>query len=359
VKEASMSTPETAPNGPDPSFSDRYSRQIRFSPIGRAGQERLVNSQITIVGCGALGSVLAETLARGGVGRIHLVDRDFIELSNLQRQMLFDEDDIAANLPKAEAAARKLSRINSQIEIVPFIADANHESIEIFTEGSDLILDGTDNLLARYLINDVAIKHNIPWIYGACQGTTAMTATFLAGGKPCLRCLFDTPPDPGQLETCETAGIIGPVVNIIAGFQAAEALKILTGNIEAVNRSLMTIEAWSNHIHQMSLAELTEGCLCCRDHQFDFLSGKSALSTVALCGRNAVQIRPKIKGKRFDLNQIASRLEGVGQLEKSDFMLRFTIDDFQLTIFPDARTIIKGTEEKDIARAVYAKYIGH
>lgn len=338
---------------------DRYSRQIRFSPIGSEGQKKLQNSQITIIGCGALGSVLAETLTRAGVGRIHLVDRDYIELSNLQRQMLFDEDDIAANLPKAEAAARKLGRINSEIEIVPFVADANHESIEIFTEGSDLILDGTDNLLTRYLINDVAIKHNLPWIYGACQGATAMTATFTAGGKPCLRCLFDTPPDPGQLETCETAGIIGPVVSIVAGFQATEAIKILSGNLETLNPALITIEAWRNHIHQMSLANLKKGCICCREKNFEFLSGKSSLSTVALCGRNAVQIRPKSKGQKFDLARIADRLAGMSKLEQSEFMLRFTIDDYQLTIFPDARTIIKGTEEKDIARALYAKYIGH
>jgi len=246
-KKGPMTSPETNQNASEPSPTDRYSRQIRFEPIGLAGQEKLKNSQITIIGCGALGSVLAETLTRAGVGRIHLVDRDFIELSNLQRQMLFDEDDIAQNLPKAEAAARKLARINSEIEIIPFIADANHESIEIFIEGSQLILDGTDNLLARYLINDVAIKHNIPWIYGACQRATAMTATFLAGGKPCLRCLFDTPPDPGQLETCETAGIIGPVVNIIAGFQAAEALKILTDNLDAVNPALITTKSQINH----------------------------------------------------------------------------------------------------------------
>ena len=188
---------------------------------------------------------------------------------------------------------------------------------------------------------------------------TSHTFYFLAGGKPCLRCLFDTPPDPGQLETCETAGIIGPIVNIIAGFQATEAIKILTDNLDAINPALITIEAWTNHIHQMSLAKLSDGCLCCRDHNFEFLSGKLSLSTVALCGRNAVQIRPKIKGKKFDLNQIAARLKDMGQLEKSEFMLRLTIPDFQLTIFPDARTIIKGTEEKDIARAIYAKYIGH
>ena len=337
---------------------NRYSRQERFAPIGAEGQAKLLASHIAIIGCGALGSVLAETLVRAGVGRINLVDRDFIELSNLQRQFLFDEDDIAQNLPKAEAAARKLRKMNSEIEITPFIADANHESIEIFTEGVDLILDGTDNLHTRYLINDLAISRGVPWIYGAAQAATGMALAILPGGKPCLRCVFESPPDPGQLETCETAGILGPLIAIVAGHQALEAIKILMGNLSAVNRKLVSFDPWFNRQTQMSVNTLNDGCMCCRDHIFEYLSGKASLSTVALCGRNAVQIRPKKKGLKVDLTEMATRFSNAGKIDRSEFMLRLEVGEYQLTLFPDGRTIVKGTEEKDIARSLYSKYIG-
>jgi adenylyltransferase/sulfurtransferase len=338
---------------------NRYSRQERFAPIGAEGQAKLLASHIAIIGCGALGSVLAETLVRAGVGRINLVDRDFIELSNLQRQFLFDEADIAQNLPKAEAAARKLRKMNSEVEITPFIADANHESIEIFTDGVDLILDGTDNLHTRYLINDLAVRRGVPWIYGAAQAASGMTLVILPGGKPCLRCVFDCPPEPGQLETCETAGILGPLIAMVAGHQALEAIKILTGNLEAVNRKLVSFDPWINRQSQLTVNNLSGGCACCGNGQFEFLSGKASLSTVALCGRNAVQLRPKKKGLKIDLEQMASRLAGAGNIDKSEFMLRLEIGEHQLTLFPDGRTIVKGTEDKDTARSLYGKYIGY
>ncbi len=338
---------------------ERYSRQIRFAPIGPEGQNKLSKSRVVIIGCGALGSVLAETMTRAGVGHLHIVDRDFVELSNLQRQMLYDENDIKEGLPKAEAAARKLSLMNSDIEITPFIADANHESIEYFTEDVDLILDGTDNLLTRYLINDVAIKQNIPWIYGACQGAVGMVAVFLAGGKPCLRCLFDSPPAPGELETCETAGVLGPVVNMVASYQALEALKILTGNLDDVNSGLINIEPWQNRFHQMSMETLKQGCPCCNDGKLEFLKGKSSLSTVALCGRNSVQIRPRVRGIKLELQEFSKRLVNFGKLSVNEFMIKLNVDDYEITIFPDARAIIKGTEETDVARALYAKFVGH
>lgn len=340
-------------------FDGRYSRQERFGPIGKTGQEKLGAARVAIVGCGALGSVLAESMVRAGAGQVILIDRDFIELSNLQRQFLYDESDIEAGLPKAEAAARKLRVINSQVRIEPFITDANHESIEMLTDGADLILDGTDNLHTRYLINDVAIQRSIPWIYGAAQAGTGMALSVLPPGRPCLRCVFDSPPDPGQLETCETAGIIGPLIAIVAGYQATEALKILTGNTEAVNRHLLTFDPWQNRFGQMKLASLDQGCVCCGEGKYEFLSGRLSLSTVALCGRNAVQIRPKKKGQKLDLEAMAERLSEVGGIQRSEFMLRLEVGEYQLTLFPDGRTIVKGTEEKDLARSLYAKYIGH
>lgn len=346
-------------NQQNPPSEDRYSRQMRFAPIGADGQQRLTESCVTIIGCGALGSRLAESLTRAGVGRLNLVDRDYIELSNLQRQMLFDEDDIAQNLPKAEAAARKLRKMNSLVTVTPYVADANHETIEIFTDQVDLILDGTDNLLTRYLINDLAVKRNIPWIYGACLAATGMAMVVGPGGKPCLRCVFDTPPEPGQLETCQTAGIIGPVADMVAAFQATEALKLLTHNTSAINRSLVIFEPWINRFHQMPVGELGEGCPCCGEKNFEFLKGKASLSTIALCGRNTVQVRPRLKGKKVDLKKLSSRLEGSGQINLSEFMIRLNLPDYEITIFPDSRAIIKGTEDIDTARSLYARYVGH
>lgn len=338
---------------------NRYARQMCFGPIGPQGQQRLNAAAVTLIGCGALGSHLAEMMTRAGVGRLTIVDRDYIELNNLQRQILFDETDIAQNLPKAEAAARKLRRINSSVEINPIIADANHESIEYFIENADLILDGTDNLQVRFLINDVALKHNIPWIYGACLAAAGMALVVMPPGRPCLRCLFDAPPDPGQLETCETAGIISPIVATVAAFQAAQALKILTGNLDALNRNFITFDLWENRYHQMSLANLDQGCPACRDHNFEFLSGRGSLSTISLCGRNSVQVRPRRAGDKIDLAELAQRLKGAGTVAGSEFMLRLQIAHKELTIFPDARAIIKGTNNIDEARSLYAKYVGH
>ena len=343
---------------PHPEAMARYARQIIYPPIGHQGQQRLLESTVTLIGCGALGSNLAEMMVRAGVGRLRIVDRDYLELSNLQRQVLFDEDDLAANLPKAEAAARKLRRINSEVEITPIIADANHESIEQIIGSSDLILDGTDNLQCRFLINDYAVKNEISWIYGACLAATGMALVILPGGKPCLGCLFDSPPGPGELETCETAGILGPTVSFVASFQAAQALKILSGNLEAVDRSFMTFDLWQNRYHQMSVDNLSDGCVCCRDKNFDFLCGKGSLSTISLCGRNSVQVRPRVRQK-LNLAELARRLENSGKVIQNEFMLRIILPEREITIFPDARAIVKGTNNIDDARSLYAKYVGH
>jgi adenylyltransferase/sulfurtransferase len=338
---------------------DRYSRQMFFAPIGTSGQQRLGAAKVTLIGCGGLGSSLAQTMVRAGVGHLRIVDRDFLELNNLQRQVLFDEDDVKENLPKAEAAARKLRRINRNVNITPIVADANHESIESLIERADLILDGTDNLQTRFLINDAAVKNSIPWIYGACIGANGMAMVITAGGKPCLRCLIESPPDAGQLETCETAGIIAPIVTIVAGFQAAEAIKLLTGNLEAVNRKFVTFDLWENRFHQMSLDALAKGCTCCGQNNFEYLAGKGDLSTITLCGRNSIQIRPGTQGKKIDLAALAQRLKETGKVIQNEFILRLSLPDRQITIFPDARAIIKGTNNIDEARSLYAKYIGH
>ncbi len=338
---------------------DRYSRQILFSPIGEAGQKRLAESKVTLIGCGALGAYLAEMIVRAGVGCLTIVDRDFIELNNLQRQTLFDEEDIAQNLPKAEAAARKLRLINSQVGIIPFVADANHESIGHFITQADLILDGTDNLQTRFLINDVALQRGIPWIYGACLAASGMALVVLPEGKPCLRCLFDGPPAPGEVETCETAGILAPTVARVAAFQTAEALKILTGNLEALNRNFYTFDLWQNRTHEMAVDNLRDGCLCCRDRQFEFLTGKGSLSTISLCGRETIQIRPRRPSVKLDLAELAERLRDTGAVTHNQYMLRLQIPNREITIFPDARALVKGTNNIDEARSLYAKYVGH
>ena len=338
---------------------ERYSRQVLFPPIGVQGQQRLSRAHVTLIGCGALGSAIAEMIVRAGIGHLLLIDRDFVELSNLQRQMLFDERDVAENLPKAQAAARRLRQINSSVEITPIVADVNHENIQQFVEQSTLILDGTDNLQTRYLINDVAIKLSIPWVYGACIAARGMVMAIQPGGRPCLRCLFDEPPEPGQMETCDTAGIIGPIVNIIAGLQVTEALKLLAADTEATNPSLINIELWQNQLRQTPLDNLTDGCACCRDRNFEFLGGRGSLSTISLCGSNAVQIRPRRQHPKLDLAELAGRLAESGPVTRNEFLLKLTLPDREMTVFPDGRAIVKGTNSIDEARSLYARYVGH
>ncbi len=338
---------------------DRYARQAVFGPVGPAGQQRLSASKVLLIGCGALGSHLAETLVRAGVGELTLIDRDFVELTNLQRQSLFDEADVEANLPKAEAAARHLRRINSQVTVTPVVADINHESIEYYLGKPDLILDGTDNLQVRFLINDVAVKHNIGWVYGACLGAVGMALVVLPGGRPCLRCVIDGPPEPGQLPTCETAGILEPAVAMVAAFQAAEAFKLLTGQQEAVNRSFVHFDLWGNRLTQTPVGQVGSDCKCCGHRQFEFLAGRGSLSTISLCGRNSVQVRPKGVGGKLDLGELAGRLEAAGAVSRNEFLVRLELAEHQMTIFPDGRAIIKGTDNIDEARSLYAKYVGH
>ncbi|MBI4578069.1 MAG: ThiF family adenylyltransferase [Planctomycetes bacterium] len=338
----------------------RYSRQILFTPIGEEGQRRLSASRVLLVGCGALGTHLADTLVRAGVGFLRIVDRDYIEPNNLQRQILFDEDDIAAGLPKAEAARRKLQRINSQVTVEGLVADANYRNIEQLAEGADLLLDGTDNFETRYLMNDLAVKTHRPWIYGACVGATGLCLPILPDDSPCLRCVFEQAPPPEMNPTCDTAGILSPVVSIVAAHQALEAIKILTGHLEAVDRRLLHFDAWQNRcVHLSVAAAKTADCPCCGQRQFDHLAGKLAAGTTTLCGRNAVQLTPA-EGTRVDFTAIAAKLRaaGIADVRHNAFMLKATLDGLDATLFPDGRAILAGTQQPDQARTVYARYIG-
>lgn len=339
---------------------ERYSRQMKFPGVGEEGQVKLLKSRVTLCGCGALGTVIANVLARAGVGFLRIVDRDFIETSNLQRQVLFDESDIAANLPKAEAAARKLRQINSSIVIEPVVADVDHTNILDLVDGADLILDGTDNFEVRYLINDVAIKLGKPWVYGGSIGSHGQTMTIIPGQTPCLRCVIESSPPPGMAPTCETAGVLSPIINIIASYQAVEAIKILTGHFEALNRDLVYIDVWDNVHRPFKIAKLKEkvDCPCCKHRQFDWLDGKIGSQTSSLCGRNAVQISHRAK-TILDFASLAKQLENAGgQVTYNKFLLKCGLDGYEFTVFHDGRAIIKGTNDVDRARTLYARYIG-
>jgi molybdopterin-synthase adenylyltransferase len=345
-------------NPETPANLDRYIRQMRYRPLGEAGQHKLAASRALVCGCGALGSVLANTLVRAGVGAVRIVDRDFLELNNLPRQVLFDEGDVAAGLPKAIAAAEKLRRINSQVEIEPIVADLDHTNIERFCESADVLVDGTDNFETRFLINDAAVKRGLPWVYGGCLGAEGQTMTILPGETPCLRCLIQECPPPGSTPTCDTAGILGPIVGVVASIEAIEAIKILSGNRDAISRSLTVIDLWDTRIRQVDVSMLREqmDCPTCKHAQYPWLAGKQGSHTAVLCGRNAVQLTHP--GASLSLDELASKLAGLGQVTRNQFLLRLKVEQYELTLFPDARAIISGTNDVAVARTLYAKYVG-
>src|SRR5881227_369618 len=330
---------------------DRYSRQVRFPGVGKDGQARLLASQVTLVGCGALGTVLANALVRAGVGHLRLIDRDFIETNNLQRQILFDEDDVAANLPKAEAAARKLRRINSGVTVEPVVVDVDRTNVLELVSDADVILDGSDNFEVRYVINDAAVKLGKPWVYGGCIGSHGQTMTILPGETPCLRCVFEAAPAPGEAGTCETAGVLSPIVNIVASFQAAEAFKLLTGRLDKVNRELIYVDVWENLQRRIKIAPLLGkvDCPCCQRRRFDWLEGEQGSHTTSLCGRNAVQVAHRTATK-LNFEEVARHLGQMGEVSYNRFLLKFTADGYEFTVFPDGRAIIKGTGDVDKAR---------
>jgi adenylyltransferase/sulfurtransferase len=338
---------------------ERYSRQIRFPQLGEAGQRALMQSRVALCGCGALGTVLANHLARAGVGSIRIIDRDFIETHNLQRQILFDENDVAQNLPKAEAAARKIRAINSAISVEPVVTDIDHTNILDLVADADLILDGTDNFETRYLINDAAVKLEKPWIYGGVIGCEGQTMTILPGKTPCIRCLIETAPPPGMTPTCETAGVLGPAVAVIASFEAIEAIKLLSGNIDARNVHLIMVDVWDWTFRQLKVAGLfgKVDCPCCTQRRFEWLDGGMGSHTTTLCGRNAVQVAVR-RASPLDFGEMATRLAGLGAVGHNAFMLRFATDGYEFTVFPDGRAIIKGTNDVTKARTLYAQYVG-
>lgn len=335
---------------------ERYLRQTIFAPFGAAGQERLLAARVVIIGCGANGSMMASTLARAGVGTLILADRDFVELKNLQRQILFDEDDVARNVPKAIAAADKLRRANSSIQIEGIVTDVNAENIEELIAGATLVLDGTDNFETRFLINDACVKHAIPWIYAGAVASYGMTMTIVPRETACLRCVFTREPAPGTLPTCDTAGIIPPIVNVMASIASAEAIKFIAG-AGTRNAGIINVDLWDNSFESFAIARRAD-CPACGQNKFEFLEGaRAGTMTAFLCGRNAIQVNPG-RGHTLNLATLAERLRQVGKISLNEYLLRLEIENYELTIFPDARAIIKGTADATIARSVYAKYIG-
>jgi molybdopterin-synthase adenylyltransferase len=336
---------------------DRYSRQVLFSGIGRKGQAQILASKVVIVGCGALGSVQASLLTRAGVGVLRIIDRDFVEESNLQRQILFDEEDARAVLPKAIAAQNKLSAANSLVSVEGMVEDVTASNIEKLAAGFDLIVDATDNFDVRFLLNDFAVKTAIPWIYGACVGSYGITFPILPGETACLRCIMEDPPAPGFSPSCDTAGIIGSIATIIASFQAAEALKILSGQKNLVNRRIISFDLWSNQRDAVNLPAPQPQCPCCALHDFSYLDGKLGANAAVLCGRNSVQIRRNDES-HFNLEDVARKLSPSCILKNNNFLLRAAVDNYELTVFTDGRAIISGTDNMALAKSLYARYIG-
>ncbi len=335
---------------------DRYSRQTLFTPIGKEGQERLRASSVAIIGCGALGTAFANNLCRAGVGRLVIADRDYIELNNLQRQLLFDEDDIAQRLPKAIAAAQRLRRVNSETQIETLVEDINVDGIESLVQDVDLVLDATDNFETRYLLNDTCVKYLKPWIYSAVIASYGVTMNIIPGDTPCLRCIFPDMPLPGTTATCDTAGVLNGIVAAITGVASTEALKILLKS-EKVSRAMFWMDVWENTSERMEVPRQPD-CPACGQHSYEFLDSLAGSSSTSLCGRDAVQVRGGRRGQSLDLAALAGRLQPVGEVSYNQFLLRFVVDGYELTVFPDARAIIKGTDDPQVARSVYTRYIG-
>jgi len=333
---------------------DRYSRQTIFPGIGEEGQKKLGDSYVAIIGCGALGTVIATSLVRAGVGKVRIIDRDFIEYHNLQRQVIFTEEDIKAELPKAIAAERHLKKVNSSVEIEGIVADVNYANIERLVTGADVILDGLDNIETRLLINDVSLKHNIPWIYGGAISSYGMTMNIIPGETPCFRCFHASPASSGIALTCDTAGVISPAPFIIGSLQTAEAIKILVGAKE-ISRDLITIDIWRDEFNHFRVSSHKD-CPACHG-EYEFLEARYGTRTTSLCGQNAVQVLNPEAGS-ISFERLAAHLGPLGEVSYNDFMLRFRVDGHEMVVFPDARAIVKNTDDEALARGLHAKYIG-
>lgn len=348
--------PFAKPAAPNPSVNadDRYSRQVLFRPIGAEGQQKLAAAHVAIVGCGATGSALASLLARAGVGQLTIIDRDYIEPSNLQRQVLFDESDAAESLPKATAAAKKIAAFNSSIVINPRIADLTPANIDELLTGAHLLLDGTDNFETRYLLNDFAVSRQLPWIYTAAVGSYGVTMNVLPGETACLACVFPESPQ-GAVETCDTSGILNSAVNLVASVAVTEALKILVGAHAQVRRSLLSFDVWYNDRAEVSTSKPRPDCRTCDHHDFIHLAGEGR-PHITLCGRNSVQIHER--HRPIDFDELTTRLEPHGTVRHNEFVLRFWREPLEMTLFPDGRAIIKGTTDTGVARSLYARFVG-
>ncbi len=344
-------------------MSDRYSRQVLFEGIGADGQERLGRATALVVGAGALGTVALDMLARGGVGRVRFVDRDTVELSNLQRQCLYGERDAAEGVPKAEGARRRLEEVNREIALEPLAADLHAGNVASAVEGADVILDATDNFGTRYLINDAAVRFGIPWIYAACVGSYGMTCTIVPGRTGCLRCVVPDVPPPGSSPTCDTAGVIAPVVHAVAAWAVADALKALAGRMEALSTGIWHLDVWERDAYRMEIGGPDPDCPACSKREFPFLDGRAESSPATLCGRNAVQVRPSGTGAEPDLlrslGERLGRLDAVREsIRSSPLVLSFEAEGRRLVVFPDGRAIVHGTSDPAAARSLVARYVG-
>lgn len=337
----------------EPSSNERYSRQVLFAGIGLKGQQSLAEARVAIVGCGATGSAIASLLARAGVGTLRIIDRDYVEPSNLQRQALFDEIDAAESMPKAIAAARKIAAFNSQIVVEPQVADLTPANLGLLA-GAALILDGTDNFETRYLLNDFAVKHGVPWIYTAAVSSYAVTLNVLPGETACLSCIFPDAPG-GVIETCETAGILNSAVNFAASIAVTEALKLLTGAKDKLRKTLLSADLWRNDRAEVKADVPRAGCRACGERDFIHLAGEGR-PHITLCGRNSVQIHER--HRPIDLASMGERLKPHGTVRHNDFVLKFWREPYEMTLFPDGRAIIKGTTDTAIARSLYARFVG-
>ncbi|HVR70716.1 MAG TPA: ThiF family adenylyltransferase [Vicinamibacteria bacterium] len=334
----------------------RYSRQELFAGIGPQGQAALREARVTVVGCGALGSVLADTMVRAGVGALTVVDRDDLEMSNLHRQSLFDEEDVRRGLPKAAAAEARLRRINSDVNVRGVVADLAPDNAAELVAGADLVLDGTDNFETRFLLNDVCVRAGVPWVYGACVGAYGLALLVRPRVSPCLRCVLEDMPAPGSGPTCDTAGVVAPIVHVIAGIQGAEALKLLAGRTASLLKGIVTVDLWQGTFEVMDLRGQAPWCPACTQGRYEYAEGATAGSAV-LCGRDAVQVRAP-RGTRVDLPALAGRLAAAGDVTANEYLVRFRADGSELVVFEDGRAIVKGVKDVAQARSVYARYVG-
>jgi molybdopterin/thiamine biosynthesis adenylyltransferase len=334
----------------------RYSRQELFAPIGPEGQARLRRARVAIVGCGALGSTLAEMMARAGVGALTVIDRDYVEESNLQRQSLFDEEDAARGLAKAAAAEARLKAINSEVAVRGVVADLAADNAAELLKDADLVLDGTDNFETRFLLNDVCLKAGIPWVYGACVGSYGLALLVRPHVSPCLRCVLEEMPGPGG-PTCDTVGVVAPVVHVVAGLQAGEALKMLAGRAQDLLPGIVTVDLWKGRFEVMDLGGRAPWCPACTEGRYDYLESGTGTGSAVLCGRDAVQVRPP-RGTRVDLPALAGRLSASGDVAANEHLVRFRAPGTEMVVFSDGRAIVKGVKDAAQARSLYARYVG-